>query len=228
MSLKRTGLNVARQRKHLACLLQMRAEGLPVEIPEAWRSSVGLEVWPSPETCIFDLPDGRAGYRCEVHMLAAQSLWLVDCDMRVVWETDIVLESFDDKQRMWRFGHDEFVPDNVLNNRIEQGLYLRPGRPIAGVILATGLKPIPAEYNMGSRATLKLSFYDAAWTPMNFDFEVLIRRVQYPARPIRRPSPQEPAPQGTREAPTGVECSARPKCEGGNAANGLATDESAV
>ena len=169
----------AKQQRYLETSRKLASEGIAVHVPEEWQEFIlsPLEIAIGPETSVYDLQSGIVAYRIQVRLLAAQKLRLDDCDMAAGWDNGIELESFDESKPVWHLGREGFSPTEVLNNRIEEGLMLHPGEPVEGLILATGLKPIPVESRTGSRAEVCLLFRDS----LSREKHVVARAVVYRA-----------------------------------------------
>jgi len=160
----RCAIDAARQREYVSALRKLAAEGIGVKVPDHWKANYtlcGLDVSIGPETTVCKLHNGIIGYRIHVRMVATHRIRLEECDIEVVWDSGIVPESFDDRKSVWYLGREGFSPGEVLNNRIESGLLLHSGKSIEGLILATGLKPIPKDKRTGSHAEISLTLRDS-------------------------------------------------------------------
>jgi hypothetical protein len=62
------------------------------------------------------------------------------------WDDEVILESFDRRERVIDFGGHLYQRSDVLNWRLEAGLRVGCGDVVEGWILASGLRRIPAEY----------------------------------------------------------------------------------
>ena len=99
---------------------------------------------------------GGIYYALLVRLRARSGLILTDCDITTKYDAQIVLESFHDP--VWRLGGTEYLPGEVLNHRIAGGLRLSRGEMVEGLILASGLARIPAEYRDGALVPFEITF----------------------------------------------------------------------
>jgi hypothetical protein len=111
----------AEARHALACLHQLRAEGIDVEIPEAWQErSCPLEIRPGREFGIIcELPRGGVGYAIALLIVAQSRLILEDSSIRSSWDDQIWLPPLEQRGPCFRLGPLEYLAKDVLNDRIE-------------------------------------------------------------------------------------------------------------
>jgi hypothetical protein len=151
--------------EYLACLQKMQAEGIAVEIPERWLErarSLDVFVAGRPATVIFDLPGGGAAFAIWVRLVARRRVTILDCTMMTAWDDQIVLEGFFDERtsHCW-LGRRDFPRSQVLNQRIMNSLKFHGADDtVEGVILFTGLKPMPVEFHQGMAVPFTLIFLD--------------------------------------------------------------------
>ena len=143
----------------------MQAEGIAVEIPECWLErarSLDIFVAGGPATVIFNLPGGGAAFAIWVRLVARRRVTILDCTMMTAWDDQIVLEGFFDEQtsHCW-LGRRDFPRSQVLNQRIMNSLKFHGADDtVEGVILFTGLKPMPLEFYQGMIVPFTLIFLD--------------------------------------------------------------------
>jgi hypothetical protein len=150
--------------EYLTRLQQMQAEGIAVEIPERWLEkahSLDIFITGGFATSIFDLPGGGAAFAVWVRLVAQRRVTLLDCAIRTAWDDQIVLEAFfDERPALWRLGHQDFPRSRVLNMSIMDSLHFQSGKMVEGVILFSGLKPIPEGYEHGQSVPFTLDLMD--------------------------------------------------------------------
>jgi len=145
------------------CLQEMQAEGIDVGTPDQapeHASALDIMVVGGLESLIFNLPSGLAGYAIVVRLVAEKAgLILLGCQITTESDEQIVLESFDLGGLVCQLGQCQYQKSEVLNGRFPLKFHRR-GHLIEGVILATGLEPIPKEYVQGMTVPLQLTFWD--------------------------------------------------------------------
>ena len=166
MSIIKRSLNQIRNAGASGRAEKMVAAGVKIQIREEWRESarapdktLDIAVGGGLATFVFDLTAGRAGYVISVRLVGRALGTLLDCRLTTSWDDDIVLASFDDEgDPMCRLGLLEYPRSQVLNLRIQNSLRLQRGQMIEGVILATGVNPIPKAYRHGQIVPITLAF----------------------------------------------------------------------
>lgn len=164
MPIHKTRLSRAEEAAHLNRLQQLQAEGLDVEIPEQWQlDSRGLEIVLAGlgEGTVFESPTGGVCYAVLARLLALRSGLIVEgWGLATAYDDQIVPESFDGRDLIFRLGGQEYRPCEVLNSRIEKGLVLSRGQIAEGWLLATGIAPIPAQYSDFAAVPFQLRVWD--------------------------------------------------------------------
>ena len=164
MPFRQSRLSREKQVTYLHCLEQLQAEGRDVEIPEEWRETAerrDVEIMLSSESIVFEPARGGIYYAALARITALRSgLTLVHCEISTSWDDQIVAETFDERNLIYKFGRQEYRAKEVLNQKIEHNLFLRRGQIAEGWILASGLRPIPAEYGDHSTARFELRLCD--------------------------------------------------------------------
>jgi hypothetical protein len=161
MPTRKPHLNRAEQARYLMTLRQLQASG--VEIPDDLLENsrpLNITVASGPASWVFDSSRGTF-YAISVRLVAEQPCTLLGCRMRTDWDEHIVLRSFDEERQVCRLGPLSFAREEVLNQRIENGLrFDHRGDWFEGMILANGLRPIPEKYLDGASVPFRLIFED--------------------------------------------------------------------
>jgi hypothetical protein len=163
MPILRPRLSRTEAREYRRCLREMRAEGIDVNSPDDSLEDVpalDITVVGGLASLIFNLPSGRAGYAIWLRLVARRSGLILPepCEITTKFDDQIVFECFDPRGPISQLGQCSYLEEEVLNDRFP--LRFHRGHLIEGVILATGLKPIPQEYVQGMTVPLKLTFWD--------------------------------------------------------------------
>ncbi len=179
--------------EYLTCLQQMEAEGIAVVIPERWLEktrSLDIFIAGRPATVIFDLPGGSAAFAIWVRLVARRRVTILDCAMTTAWDDQIVLEGFFDERtsHCW-LGRRDYPRSQVLNPRIMNSLKFHGyDDMVEGVILFTGLKPMPVEFYHGMAVPFTLIFLDQNENEIRQEADLFVdrtwRREQKVARQI--------------------------------------------
>jgi len=166
MSLTRRKLTKAEIVDHVARARQMQAFGIEVEIPQDWlrvaaayqQVSAGVEIEQFGglnESTVFELASGRLGYviAAMITNQTAKPIYCGDVQLRVPWEDEFFewlspievpgkfRKQRDSSYQAYRFPDKlglELPYDDVVNHILMEGQALLPGRPVRGLLLATG------------------------------------------------------------------------------------------
>jgi hypothetical protein len=104
--------------------------------------------------------NGGVHYVVWVRMVARRAGSLLDCRLTTRWDHNILLNSFDDRA-VCKLGEVDYPQADVLNQRIEESLrFFHRGDIVEGVILATGIRPIPQAFCQGMLMPFELTFED--------------------------------------------------------------------
>src|SRR5580698_3294769 len=164
MSICKPRLSRAKEAEHRDYLWKLQAEGVDVEIPEEWQEhsrALDIVVGGPTENMVYESATGGIHYAVLVRLVVERSgEILTDWSLSTDYDDQIVPESFDDHDPVWKLGGREYSESEVLNLRIERNLVLVRGRIIEGRLLATGLRPIPAHYGNFAAVPFRLSFWD--------------------------------------------------------------------
>ena len=132
-------------------------------------------------TFAFDLTAGRAAYVISVRLVGRTLGALLDCRLTTSWDDHIVLTSFDDGgDSMCRLGLVEYPRDQVLNLRMQNSLRFQRGQMIEGVILATGVNPIPEAYRHGQIVPITLTVLDENENQIRETADLFVDRLWKP------------------------------------------------
>jgi hypothetical protein len=107
---------------------------------------------------------------------------------QITTKTDdqIELEFVDLAGRLCKLGQCQYYKSEVLNDRFP--LKLARDSMVEGVILATGLKPIPGQYRQGMIMPFTLTFWDQLGNPISVvDATLSVDRSTTPRQRLVRP-----------------------------------------
>jgi hypothetical protein len=160
----------------------MRAGGVDLQIREDWLESarsLDIVVGGGFAAMVFDLPGGGAGYAIWVRLVARRRVTLTDCRATTDWDDVIGLVGFfDDREPLWRLGRLAFPRRQVLNMRIMNTLKFHGSDyMVEGVILFTGLKPMPEALHHGMTVPFTLAFLDQNENEIPKDGELFVHRT---------------------------------------------------
>ncbi len=185
MPILRTRLSRREEAEDRRYLGEMDHEGVDVEIPDdspECAPALDISVIGGTESLIFNLPSGLPGYAIALRLVAGKSgLILHECEITTSVDDQIVLECFDLGGPICRLGQCQFPKSEVLNDRFPLKFH-RCGHMIEGVILATGLEPIPKEYVQAMTVPVKLTFEDQFGNEISAEKELSVDRSTKPSR----------------------------------------------
>lgn len=171
------------------CLREMKAEGVDVGAPEPENGSLlDVTVIGGLESLIFNLPNSLAGYAVRVRFLAVQSglIMLEDFEITTKFDSQVVEEHFEGLP-FCRVGQCVYPASEVLNDRFPLKLSHRDR--VEGVLLATGLEPIPKEFLQGMHVPFNLAFWDQFGNEIRTVSQLSVDRSTRPRPRIQRPYP---------------------------------------
>jgi hypothetical protein len=169
--------------ENLARAKQMIANGVDTRIREEWLDAarpLQLSVEGFPESFIFDLPDGRAGYVIGLRMAPRWRVSLLGgCRIMTPSDDEIELDGAllypKERNSMYRLGQLLYPSRQVLNSRIENGLKFQGfGQMVEGLVLASSMKAIPDFLGTSSPVTIKL--LDQNENEISHGFELFVDR----------------------------------------------------
>jgi hypothetical protein len=144
---------------------ELRQGGVEIKVvEESLVSARAIEVYlASPGglgSMVSQSSNGGVHYVVWLRMVARRAGSLLDCRLTTRWDDDIVPNSFDDRAAC-RLGEVDYLQADVLNQRIEESLrFFHRGDIVEGVILATGIRPIPQAFGQGMLMPFELTFED--------------------------------------------------------------------
>jgi hypothetical protein len=150
MPTRKIRLSTNEKMKYLASARELRDAGLISEIHSEWRGNrcpLEIQVAQPPDNIACVLAHGQVCYAMFLRLLARSAVTLQDCQILPPWDDEVILESFDRRERVIDFGGHLYQRSDVLNWRLEAGLRVGCGDVVEGWILALGLRRIPAEYS---------------------------------------------------------------------------------
>lgn len=165
MPIRKARLSRAEEARYLAAAQELQAAELGCEIPGAWlENSRALDIMVNPphENFLRELRNGQVGYAVFVRLIARRGgSILEDFVIASEWDSDLIPLRAKEKE-LYRFTPSfDFVWDEVLNHRIEDGLrFNRRGDMAKGWLLATGYQPIPDKYRNWMSAQVDVIFTD--------------------------------------------------------------------
>jgi len=173
-------LSRSEEAEYRRCLREMRAEGIDVNSPDDSLEdvpSLDITVVGGPVSLIFNLPSGLAGYAIWLRFVARKSGLILpeQCEITTKFDDQIVLECFDPGGPDCRLGQCRHQKSEVLNDRFPL-IFHRRGQMVEGVILATGLKPIPNNYLQGMTVPSRLTFWDQFGNESGMEAELYVDR----------------------------------------------------
>ena len=200
--------------EHVKQLNALRAEGIDATIPEEWQlpsPRVHIAVFEDMSRLIT-LPSGRSGFYVQLRLQSAKKMTLVECRIECPVDDAIVLESTPKdlpKPPRWRgksgpcptlkayfLGNLQVPEEEVLNQRIESGLKLSPNAvAVQGLIIATGIKTLPAAYPHGTSVRAEIILVDSQENESRQSFRLVVDRSQENtpiSRALRRQLRKEP------------------------------------
>jgi hypothetical protein len=190
MPVLKRSLTKSEMAAHLARAERMLASGVNIQIREEWQENaraldkaLDIAVGGGCATLVFDLRADRAGYAIWVRLVGRAIGAVLDCRLTTSWDDHIALASFsDDGNPVCRLGLVEFPRGQVLNQRLENSMRFARGQLIEGVILATGVKPIPEAYRHGLIVPITLAFLDQNENEIRENADLYVDRMWKPKR----------------------------------------------
>jgi hypothetical protein len=166
MPIRRLRLSRSEAAAQLVCLKQLQAEGIDVEIPEERqevRCDLDIDLGAPWENSVSEVRNGGIGYYAiYLRVIAKRSgLILPESEISTAWDPEIQINSVVGEDPLYDFGGQLFPRNQILNPRILNSLRFQArGDTIEGWLLASGLRPIPAEYRNFAVVPFQLSFWN--------------------------------------------------------------------
>lgn len=181
MPLRKYRLSRTEQGTYLAAAQELVAFGLDVEISQKWLEAsrtLDIAVADGLPSLACESPSGVLAYAVCVRLVARSRVTLVDCQIATKWDDQILLESFDARTLVCRSGSLEYPRSEILNERIEKSLRFHyRGQMVEGMILASGLKPVPNMYPPGTAVPYQLTFTDSLGNEMGVEAKIFVERT---------------------------------------------------
>ena len=215
MPIQKARLSRSEEAEDRQCLREMYHEGVDISDDSLdCAPALDISVIGGLETLVFNLPSGLAGYAITVRLVAGKSgLILMEPEITTRHDQQIVLECFGLGGPVCTLGQCKYLAAEVLNDRFPLKFHRR-GHLIEGVILATGLEPIPKEYVQGMTMPLKLTFWDQFVSESKVESKLSVDRSTTPRPRLGRsqsrlrdsgkvPESREPLDTGDAGVPAG-------------------------
>lgn len=165
MPSKKKRLTQAERGMYFNAARELRQAGVEIKIlEELLVSARAIDFYlASPDglgSMVSQSSNGGVHYVVWVRMVARHAGSLLDCQLTTRWDHNILLNSFNDRAAC-KLGEVDYPQADVLNQRIEESLrFCHRGNIVEGVILATGIRPIPEAFRQGMLMPFELSFED--------------------------------------------------------------------
>jgi hypothetical protein len=165
MPIRKTRLTHAERRKYFNAARKLREAGVETEIGENLLFSprpidVYLATAGGLGSVVSQSSNGAVHYAIWLRLVARHACRLLGFQLTTRWDHDILINSYADRA-LCKLGRLDFPQADVLNQRIEESLqFHHRGEMVEGVILATGIWPIPQAFGQGMRMPFELRFED--------------------------------------------------------------------
>jgi hypothetical protein len=171
------------QDEYLVQAKWLASAGAAIEIPEPILSEPSplriTQYGPQFNHIVFNRNQFRVGVVVGVRLLALQPrIEICDCHFALPWEDpELFLWDVSEESKRYRFTKRlEFDREEVFNSRIVEGLSLRVGEPVEGLLIATGSAPLPTRYCHGAAVSAELTFVDQFDRHCSEKMELLVNR----------------------------------------------------
>ena len=177
MPIRKPQLSRADKAAYLACLQQLQAEGIGVEIPDDWLEPCPLKITPSrgPGT-VGNLGGSNTVYEIGLCMVAQSRVVVADYAISCPWDDQIDLPYLTERGGHKKFGPLNYLATEVLNDRFDKPFVLNRGYHAEGLIIAYGCAPIPEQYAHGAIVPLQLTFTDTLERKIEVELRLLVER----------------------------------------------------
>jgi hypothetical protein len=181
------------QNEYAARAEWLAAAGVVIEIPEPPLSQPSAlrisQYGPEFHNIVVNLHPGRIAVIVGVRLIAARTgITVYDCECTLPWKgPELFLWNAAERSTYRLTKGLEFSRDEVLNHRVEEGMPLRRGLPVEGILVATGFAPLPEQYGHGMPVNVAISLIDQFDNA--FPLEVVLRvNRRIGAQKVARPS----------------------------------------
>lgn len=173
-------LKRAERERYTACLERLRAKKCDVLIPPEWMERCrSLDITIGSESEVVQGSPGVVVYGVWLRLVALRSyVVLTECACETEWDDGIVLQSFQNREPIYRIGPWQRPSADVLNDRMENSLrFTHRGQMAEGMLVFVGIKPIPECYPSERFAPFKLKFLDQFENEIEFESELSVSRA---------------------------------------------------
>ena len=189
------------QVEHISGLKELRALGIDVDVPKVHSAAPDLDFeigyGPPFYNVIFNSPHSGIVLLTGARIVARRSGICLDDNIEVslprgganfqLWYTDGV------REKPYRVAPELTLDwEEVLNHRLEQGIRLKQGRILEGLLLLIAFEAkLPKEYQHGERIELQIALIDSLNTEFVAEGTVLVDRRK---EATQRPKPRRANP----------------------------------
>jgi hypothetical protein len=164
MCTRELALTRVKQANYLLRLRQLQAEGIDVDIPNAWQEPSPLIIEPGHQQgWVCDLGGGNTGYAIWLRIVSLGRAVLTDYEISSEWDhMSIDLAYLHETQGRYHYGPIDYAVNEVLNDQIERGLrFSFRGQMVEGALIAWGYAPVPAKYHREALVPVRLILIDS-------------------------------------------------------------------
>jgi hypothetical protein len=185
MPIRKTRLTQAERGRYFNAARQLRQAGVEIKILEDWLVSArAIDVYLATAgglgSMVSQSSNGGVHYAVWVRLVARYACTLLDCRLTTRWDHNILLNSYDGRE-LCKLGRLDFPQAEVLNQRIEESLrFGHRGDMVEGVILATGITPIPQAFRQGMLVPFDLTFEDQFENEISVEGKLSVDRTATP------------------------------------------------
>jgi len=205
MPYRRARLTRAETLSHFESLSELERAGIEIGMGEGLDEqlqSLDIFVPRGPTATVFGTSRGATVYEVWLSMVARRPTELRYLDMCTDFDDEIVLENRDIGGEFWHLGGKVYPERTLLNPLFSDDLrFSRPGKQFEGILLATGLAPIPAEFCHGQSVPLKLHFTESDGFRFTVEAELYVDHTARPQASARRPHERLFGPEGGSNGP---------------------------
>jgi hypothetical protein len=191
-------LTRAEQNRHRAHSQWLASGGAAIEIsepPMCQTSALRISQYgPEFNDIVVNLYPGKVVVIVGLRLVATRAdIKICDCYYTPPWEgPELFLSNVSDERATYQIARGlEFSRDEVLNHRIEAGMSLRRGTPVEGVLIGTGLAPLPDIYRDRMPVNVGLTFFDQFDNEFPFKTELHVNRQVRGNRTLEKASERE-------------------------------------